>query len=49
MPLSPYWSIPIKNNETNEDVLDSVKNLFELAEVNIPVMVVDRVHRIGCI
>ena len=41
--------IPLKNNETSEDVLDSVKNLFELAEVNIPDMVVDRAHRIGCI
>ena len=39
--------VPLKNNETSEDVLDSVKNLFELAEVNIPDMVVDRVHRIG--
>ena len=39
--------IPLKNNETSEDVLDSVKNLFELAEVNIPDMVVYRVHRIG--
>ena len=36
--------IPLKNNE---DVLDFVKNLFELAEVNIPDMVVDRAHRIG--
>ena len=39
--------IPLKNNETIEDVLDSVKNVFELAEVNIPDMVVDRAHRIG--
>ena len=40
-------NIPLKNNKTSEDVLDSVKNLFELAEVNIFDMVVDRVHRIG--
>ena len=39
--------IPLKNNETSEDVLDSVKNLFGLAEVNIPDVVVDRAHRIG--
>ena len=39
--------ILLKNNEISEDVLDSVKNLFELAKVNIPNMVVDRVHRIG--
>ena len=39
--------IPSKNNETSEDVLDSVKNIFELAEVNIPDMVVNRAHRIG--
>ena len=39
--------IPLKNNEIFDDVLDSVKNLFELAEVNIPDMVVYRVHRIG--
>ena len=29
--------------------LDSVKNLFELAEVNIPDVVLDRRHRTGCI
>ena len=39
--------ILLKNNEISEDVLDSVKNLFELAKVNIPDMVVDRVYRIG--
>ena len=38
--------IPLKNNETSEDVLDSVKNLFELVKVNIPDVVVDRAHRI---
>ena len=40
-------TIPLKNNETSEDVLDSVKNLFELTEVNIPDVVLDRGHRIG--
>ena len=39
--------IPLKNNETSKDVLDSVKNLFELAEVNVPDVVIDRAHRIG--
>ena len=42
-------AIPLKNNETRKNVLDSVKNLFELAEVNIPDVVLDRGHRIGCI
>ena len=37
----------IKNNEKSEDVLDSAKDLFELAEVNIPYLVVDYAHRIG--
>ena len=41
--------IPLKNNETREDVLDSVKNLLELADVNIPDMVVCCAHRIGCV
>ena len=40
-------TIPLKNNETSEDVLDSVKNFFELTEVNIPDVVLDRGHRIG--
>ena len=40
-------TIPLKNNETSEDVLDFVKNLFELTEVNIPDLVLDRGHRIG--
>ena len=39
--------IPLKNNETSEDILDSVKNLFELTKVNIPDVIVDRAHRIG--
>ena len=38
-------TIPLKNNETSEDVLDSVKN--KLTEVNIPDVVLDRGHRIG--
>ena len=42
-------AIPLKNNETSKNVLDSVKNLFELAKVNIPDVVLDRGHRIGCI
>ena len=42
-------AIPLKNNETSKNVLDSVKNLFELAEVNIPDVVLDRGHRIDCI
>ena len=33
--------IPLENNEISEYVLDSAKNLFELAEVNIPDVVVD--------
>ena len=41
--------IPLKNSEKSEDVLDSVKDLFELAEVNIPYLVVDYAHRIDCI
>ena len=41
--------ILLKSNETSENVLDSVKNLFELAEVNIPDVVVDCAHRIGLI
>ena len=40
-------TIPLKNNEVSEDVLDSVKNLFQLTEVNIPDVVLDRGHRIG--
>ena len=40
-------TIPLKNNETSEDVLDSVKNLFQLTEVNIPDVVLYRGHRIG--
>ena len=39
--------IPLRNNEISVDVLDSVKNLFELGEVNVPYIVVDRAHRIG--
>ena len=39
--------IPLKNHEKSEDVLDSVKDLFELAEVNIPYLVVDYAHRTG--
>ena len=42
-------AIPLKNNETSKNVLDSVKNIFELAEVNIPDVVLDRGHRIGYI
>ena len=42
-------AIPLKNNETSKNVLDSVKNLFELAEVNILDVVLDRGNRIGCI
>ena len=38
--------VPLETNETSKDVLDSVKNLFELAEMNIPDRVVDRAHRI---
>ena len=38
--------VPLETNETSQDVLDSVKNLFELAEMNIPDRVVDRAHRI---
>ena len=41
--------ISLKNNETREDVLDSIKNVFELADVNIPDMVVYCAHRIGCV
>ena len=39
--------IPLENNEKSEDVLDSVKDLFELVEVNIPYLVVDYAHRTG--
>ena len=39
--------IPLKNNETSEDVFVSVKKSFEIAEVNIPDMVEDRADRIG--
>ena len=39
--------IPLKNNETSEEILDSVKNVFELTKVNIPDVIVDRAHRIG--
>ena len=39
----------IKNNETSEDVLDSVKNLFELAKVNISDVVIDLAHTIGLV
>ena len=42
-------AVPLKNNETSKNVLDSVKNLFELAEVNIPDVVLDREHRTGCV
>ena len=35
-------TIPLKNNETREDVLDSVKNRFQLTKVNIPDVVLDR-------
>ena len=35
-------TIPLKNNETSEDVLDSVKNRFQLTKVNIPDVVLDR-------
>lgn len=31
--------IQLKNNEVTIDFLDSVKNTFELAEVNVPDMV----------
>ena len=41
--------IPLKNNETSEEILDSVKNVFELTKVNIPDVIVDCAHRIGCI
>ena len=39
--------ILLKNTEKSEDVLDSVKDPFELAEVNIPYLVVDYAYRIG--
>ena len=39
--------ILLKYIETSEDVSDSVKNLFELVEVNIPDVVVGRAHTIG--
>ena len=39
--------ILLKNNEKSEDVLDSVKDLFELAEVNIPFLAVNYAHRTG--
>ena len=35
-------TVPLKNNETSEDVLDSVKNRFQLTKVNIPDVVLDR-------
>ena len=41
--------IPLKNNERSEDVLDSAKDLFELAGVNIPYLVVDYAHGTGLI
>ena len=40
-------TILLQNNEASEDVLDSVKNLFQLTEVNFPDVVLDRGHRIG--
>ena len=39
--------IRLKSNETSENISDSVKNLFELAKVNIPDLVLDCAHRIG--
>ena len=39
--------IPLKNNEKSDDDLDSVKDLFQLAEVNIPYLVVDHAHGTG--
>ena len=42
-------AIPLWNNETSKNVLDYIKNLFELAEVDIPDVVLDRGHRIDCI
>ena len=39
--------IRLKSNETSENISDSVKNLFELAKVNIPDLVLDCAHGIG--
>ena len=35
------------NHETNDDVLDKVKNVFEEIGVEVPDAVIDRAHRIG--
>ena len=39
--------IRLKSNETSENISDSVKNLFELAKVNIPDLALDCAHGIG--
>ena len=39
--------VPTKTNESSDDVLDSVKSLFKEAKVDIPELVIDRVHRFG--
>ena len=37
--------VPTKNNEANDDALDSVKSLFKEAKVDTPESVISRVHR----
>ena len=37
--------VPTKNNESSDDVLDSVKSLFKEAKVDIPESFIIRVHR----
>ena len=39
--------VPTKTNESRDDVLDSVKSLFNVAKLDIPELVIDRAHRIG--
>ena len=39
--------VPTKTNESSDDVLDSVKSLFKEAKVDIPELVINRVHWFG--
>ena len=39
--------VPTKTNESNDDVLNSVKSLFKESKVDIPEIVIDHAHRTG--
>ena len=37
--------VPVKSDETNDDVLKYIKEMFDEVELNIPNTIIDRAHR----